>query len=228
MSTYSYPLFCPSPTAPRLAKRHTPSIYNAKCCVTNPQQPLFSWLKRSFQLEGFKAFGKLFIIVACHCRYRRETEQVLIRVLIHPYSRGDEVPCTLFTYYRGGREESYNQIKTYWDILHRRILDSMSVISQQLASLPSHRRCWRTNLHPRTGERGESVCLVYTCSRVLLMMDFSAVYILSILVSKAVFRRSGSIFLCWCIALLVKIYFTEKVAIQLQAPSLESTWFCLN
>ena len=113
--TYSYPLFCPSPTAPRLAKRHAPSIYNAKCCVTNPQQPLFSWLKRSFQLEGFKAFGKLFIIVACDCRYRRETEQVLIRVLIHPYSRGDEVPCTLFTYYRGGREESYNQIKTYWD-----------------------------------------------------------------------------------------------------------------
>ena len=143
----------------------------------------FSWLKRSFQLEGFKAFGKFFIIVACDCWYRRETEQVLIWVLIHPYSRGDEVPCTLFTYYRGGREESYNQIKTYWDILHRRILDSMSVISQQLASLPSHRRCWRTNLHPRTGERWESVCLVYTCSRVLLMMDFSAVYILSILVS---------------------------------------------
>ena len=113
--TYSYPPFCPSPTAPRLAKRHAPSIYNAKCCVTNPQQPLFSWLKRSFQLEGFKAFGKLFIIVACDCRYRRETEQVLIRVLIHPFSRGDEVPCTLFTYYRGGREESYNQIKTYWD-----------------------------------------------------------------------------------------------------------------
>lgn len=136
MSTYSYPLFCPSPTAPLLAKRHTPSIYNAKCCVTNPQQPLFSWLKRSFQLEGFKAFGKLFIIVACDCRYRGETEQVLIRVLIHPYSRGDEVPCTLFTYCRGGREESYNQIKTYWDILHRRILDSMSVILQQLASLP--------------------------------------------------------------------------------------------
>lgn len=73
----------------------------------------FQLTEAQLSTRGIQSFWEVVYHCCLRLRYRRETEQVLIRVLIHPYSRGDEVPCTLFTYYRGGREESYNQIKTY-------------------------------------------------------------------------------------------------------------------
>lgn len=138
--TYSYPLFALRPQPPD-SRRGTPPRFITQNAALPIHNSLFSadW-SAAFNLRDSKLLGSCLSLLPAIAAIVAKLNRCLFGCLFILFQEGTKYLVLSSPIIEVVAKKATTRLKLI-EILHRKILDSMSVISQQLASLPSHRRC---------------------------------------------------------------------------------------